>query len=205
MEIQELELSNEAFEQIKEKFFYEISKVNNELSIVEKSLEKKNKKDYRVMGALSARRSWGLNDISCDKVLVAKNIDELCRALVREIEETKRFGMSDAVKAANAENQENMYTEKITDLQEENEKLQKENEEFEEQLEHDEDDPVNKLWTLCNNFDYSYSYAPVNAFTKLLAQYITGSKDDPQSTVNTVSDANKVLQHLAAIHEIVKD
>lgn len=204
MEAQELALNSEVFAQIKEKFFDEISKVNNELSIFEKSLEKKNKSN-KVQIALSVRHGWGLNDISSNDVLNAANMNELCRAIVYEIKNTKQMGMSNAVKVANADDQTKMYTEKIADLQEENEKLKKENKELNEQLEYDENDPVNKLWSLCNGFDYSDSYAPVKAFTKLVTQYIASGKDDPQNTVNTVSDANKVLQHLADIHEIVKE
>lgn len=205
METTELVLNNEVFAQIKEKFFNEISKANNELSVFKKSLERKNKKDYRAQGALTSGNGWGLNDISGDKILRAISIDELCKTVVNELEYTKRMSMSNIVKAANADNQAEMYTEKIADLQEENEKLRKENEELNERLEYDENDPVNELWNLCNGFDYSDSHAPVKAFTKLVTQYIANSKDDPQSTVNTVSDANKVLQHLVNIHEIVKE
>lgn len=205
METQELVLSDEAFTQIKEKFFDEISKANNELSVFEKSLEKKNKQNLSARISLSARRGWGLNDISGGNVLNAANMNELCQAVVYEIKKTKQLGMSNAVKAANADNQAKMYTEKITDLQEENEKLQKKNEELDKQLEYDENDPYNKLWNLCYDFDYDHSHSPVNAFSRMLECYLVSSKDDPQVIVNTVADANKTLQHLESIRELVKE
>lgn len=71
METEELVLSDEVFEQLKEKFFNEISKAKNDLSVFEKSLEKKNNKDSAARIALSVGRGWGLNDISSNDVLNA--------------------------------------------------------------------------------------------------------------------------------------
>ena len=200
METEELVLSDEVFEQLKEKFFNEISKANNDLSVFEKSLEKKNNKDSAARIALSVGRGWGLNDISSNDVLNAANMNELCRAIVYEIKKTKQMGMSNAVKVANADNQAKMYTEKIANLQEKIEKLTAENERMSEELEYDENAPCNKLLSLCCGFDYDHSHSPVNAFSRMLECYLTSSKDDPQLIVNTVADANKALQHFENIH-----
>lgn len=205
METEELVLSNEVFEQLKEKFFNEISKSNNDLTIFEKTLARKYKEDFGMQCTIASRRGFGMNTIGSNDILAASNVNELCYAIVRELWKTKHMSMTSMVKASEADEQEKMYTEKIMDLQEKVEKLKAENERMSKELEYDENDLYNKLWTLCLDFDYDHSHSPINAFSRMLECYLASSKDDPQIIVNTVADANKALQHFENIHEIVKE